>query len=141
MGYYLKEEAGNNEGSPGSTGGDVKKCNAPPGFAGTIVDYPDAPPPLFNVGYTVATNSVTQHLGETPKIVHDLLTRHVAGDYGDICAEDAEKNGESIKAKLGSVMSVYRDVAPNVPTIWIITEIGMFDDVNAVTTVLFPEDY
>lgn len=138
MGYYLKEEAGNNEGSPVSTGGDVKKCNAPPGFTGTIVDYPDAP--LFDVGYTVATNNVTQHLGQTPKVVHDLLTRHVTGDFGDMCAEDAKQNVAAIKSGQGSVMSVYRDVAPNAPKVWIITEFGAIEG-GTVTTVLYPEDY
>jgi hypothetical protein len=67
---------------------------------------------------------------------HDIqlaLTRHVLGDWGDVCAEDAAENELSLREGL-RLFSVYH--AGNGTKFWIITEAD-----RSVTTVLLPDDY
>lgn len=64
----------------------------------------------------------------------ELLRRHLSGDWGDVCEEDAALNEQGLKNG-ERLMSVYKDVGLDEP-IWIITE---WD--RSVTTVLFPSDY
>lgn len=62
----------------------------------------------------------------------DLLDRHLAGDWGDVCAEDNHANELALRE--GSrLLSAYRlgDVA-----IWIITEAD-----RSATTLLLPSEY
>lgn len=89
---------------------------------------PGLPVPL---GRLVATPAALAALTQ-----HDLLTalgRHVRGDWGDCCAEDAAENDFALDKPL-RLFSVYHSAAGE--KFWIITEAD-----RSATTVLLPEDY
>lgn len=62
-----------------------------------------------------------------------LLGRHVTGDWGDVCDEDAAENEFSV-VKGFRIFSVYK-IAEGV-TIWVITERD-----RSATTLLLPSEY
>jgi hypothetical protein len=125
----------------------------------------DAPQNSFKPRYTLITNLAKFALGQvvaTPgalKLLEKhqsnpllLLNRHVQGDGGDLCADDAKLNEQALED--GSrIFSVYRLVSPEVlastlrnkrerlPTIWIITDAADDAGVRCVTTLMLPEDY
>ena len=99
--------------------------------------------PRFALGQVVATRGALRLLQQTGTDAMALLMRHVTGDWGDICAEDAKENELSI-AEGFRLMSVYAlplgdqaasdgDVRERV---WLITEAD-----RSVTTLLLPRDY
>lgn len=99
---------------------------------------PHTPPtsqsgPRFLPGQIVSTPGALQAL-ETHRVLPiSLLARHMHGDWGSVCAEDAHANEQALR--YGSrVLSSY-EIAPNV-TIWIITEAD-----RSVTTFLLPSEY
>ena len=103
--------------------------------------------PRFAPGQIVATPGalalLTQH-GVSP---NTILRRHLAGDWGTLCSDDAALNDEALRD--GSrILSSYL-IAPGV-TVWIITdaETDIDEDGNTLakptrlyTTILRPEDY
>ena len=87
----------------------------------------------FEPGQIYATPGAHEALQGDAKLGALLLTRHVHGDFGDICEEDRNLNIEAIK--LGNrIMSVYK--LPLGPTLWCITEAD-----RSSTTLLLPEEY
>lgn len=86
--------------------------------------------PKFPLGQVVITANASQYLG--PVAVHDALRRHAAGDWGDICPEDACENELSLKQNF-RLHSAY---GTGERRFWIITEAD-----RSVTTILMPEDY
>jgi hypothetical protein len=99
--------------------------------------------PRFALGQVVATPGALHLLQQTGTDAMALLMRHVNGDWGDICAEDAKENELSI-AEGFRVMSVYAltlgDQAASDgderERVWLITEAD-----RSVTTLLLPRDY
>lgn len=95
--------------------------------------------PKFKLGKTVITPGVIEALSKSNQLPDIFLIRHVLGDWGGLCEEDAQLNNEAI-AHEGDVdrqmrvMSVYK--TNNHETIWIITE---WD--RSVTTLLLPSEY
>lgn len=94
--------------------------------------------PKFKLGREVATRSVSEWIdpsgdeGVRYGQVLDCLKRHVSGDWGDVCSDDAALNDEALK--LGNrILSVY---TVDDRVIWIITEAD-----RSSTTILFPEEY
>ena len=87
---------------------------------------------LFQLRAVVVTQGV-QHLmtdlGLDP--VH-LLARHVAGDWGDLSADDKKENDYSVTRSL-RIFSAY-EIGDS--KLWIITEAD-----RSVTTILLPEEY
>lgn len=67
-----------------------------------------------------------------PDRVGAALIRHFAGDWGDVCADDAAANEAALQFG-GRVLSVY---AADGPKFWIITEAD-----RSRTTVMLPEEY
>jgi hypothetical protein len=84
-------------------------------------------------GRLFATPGALDALRAANVSVGDLLTRHLSGDWGDVCPEDRIQNDLALEAGL-RVLSCY--TLPAQGTIWIITE---WD--RSVTTVLLPTDY
>jgi len=113
--------------------------------AQTVVIYSNAA--RFALGQIVATPGAIQLLEKTGFSAAALINRHVHGDWGDCCKEDAEQN-EFAVANDERVFSVYRlvDAArlsatpvskrTALPTLWTITE---WD--RSVTTLLLPSEY
>ena len=85
----------------------------------------------FSLGQTVITPTALGQL--TQADVLRALTRHVAGDWGDVVPEDREANEQAITAS-ARLLSVYRSASG--VKFWVITE---WD--RSATTVLLPEDY
>lgn len=89
--------------------------------------------PLFQVGQCVATPGALEAMGKAGQAPSDFLNRHVRGDWGDVCLEDAEANQKSLKD--GSrLLSSYRTKL-NVK-LWIITEAD-----RSSSCILLPEEY
>jgi hypothetical protein len=106
----------------------------------------------FSLGQVVATPGALALLEATGHSGACLLARHLHGDWGDICWDDAAMNEQAITD--GSrIMSVYRLVDaerlkatpkqrhPDLPTIWIITDGTNGAGQREATTFLLPEDY
>lgn len=89
------------------------------------------PCPTFPLGQLVATPNALEHV--THDDIMAALQRHVAGDWGDVCAEDKQSNDDAVAEGM-RILSAYR--AANGTKFWIITEAD-----RSVTTVLLPEDY
>jgi hypothetical protein len=88
--------------------------------------------PRFTLGQTVATPGALELLAAVKTSPATLLDRHVAGDWGDVPAEDARENEFSIEHGF-RIMSAYRMAGRR---LWIITE---WD--RSATTLLLPEEY
>lgn len=95
--------------------------------------------PLFPLGQVVSTP------GALAACRHDYLLqclhRHVRGDWGNVCEEDAATNAEAVTAGF-RILSAYA-IDPGKPckgfgknTLWIITEAD-----RSATTFLLPEEY
>jgi len=92
----------------------------------------------FKCGQVVATPAALAALERNGQSGSEFLNRHIVGDYGEICKEDAEQNDSNFEngkdLKKDRIHSAYslKDGAK----IWIITEWT-----REVTTVLLPDDY
>lgn len=98
--------------------------------------------PRFELGqlcYTPGAQAVLQRYQVHP---FQLLGRHVRGDWGDVCPEDAQANEEALREG-ARVLSAYV-LSPPVGEsgtlapvkVWLITEAD-----RSVTTILLPEEY
>mgnify|MGYP006908322601 CR=1 FL=1 len=94
--------------------------------------------PKFELGRVVATPkslSVLESSGQTP---HELLRRHVHGDWGDLSEGDRDINEEALSD--GSrILSAY--ITSSGQKLWIITEAVNDQGQRASTTILLPEEY
>ena len=101
----------------------------------------------FPLGQIVATPGALELLQETGFSAAALISRHVHGDWGDLCDEDRAENDFAVTRRL-RILSCYRlvdaerlaatptDKRSSLPTLWIITEAD-----RSVTTVLRPCEY
>jgi hypothetical protein len=95
--------------------------------------------PLFLLGQVVATQGA-MGIGDM-SLLNRCLNRHVHGDWGCVCEEDAQTNVGAIKAG-DRILSAYAidDSKPcegfGENTLWIITEAD-----RSMTTFLLPEEY
>lgn len=124
------------------------------------IDTAQAKPPVtiisnalrFQPGQCVATPGALALLEKTGFSAAFLLSRHLHGDWGDICKEDAKLNELALQD--GSrIMSVYRLVTADklkatprsrrseLPTAWLITDAADENGIRWVSTILRPEDY
>ena len=65
--------------------------------------------------------------------VRDALTRHMRGDWGEVCDEDWKENDFSLENKF-RILSAYKSKAG--VKFWIITEAD-----RSATTILLPDEY
>lgn len=89
--------------------------------------------PRFRPGQIFATPAALEVIANARVSILYLLTRHVRGDWGDICDEDRQQNELSVNAGL-RLLSCYR--LPDGGAVWIITE---WD--RSATTILLPDEY
>ena len=89
--------------------------------------------PLFPLGQIVATPGALALLEQARKSPLEFLSRHLRGDWGDLCQEDKTENELSLKHGL-RLLSSYP--VTNSEKLWIITEAD-----RSVTTLLLPEEY
>lgn len=89
--------------------------------------------PLFSLGQIVATPGALEALEKAQQTPMEFLARHVRGDWGDVCEEDAEANEQSLKD--GSrILSSYRTKLAE--KLWVITEGD-----RSSTCILLPDEY
>jgi hypothetical protein len=89
--------------------------------------------PLFSIGQTVATPGALDALVATGENPQTFLDRHVAGDWGEVDAEDQQANQDALLHG-ERLLSAYRTSSG--VRIWVITEAD-----RSVTTILLPEEY
>ena len=88
---------------------------------------------MFPLGHIVATPGTLNTLAEAGQLPSEFLGRHVDGDWGDVCAEDARENELSVE--LGyRIMSVYHTALGE--KLYVITEAD-----RSATTLLLSGEY
>ena len=87
----------------------------------------------FNPGQVVATPGALAALEASGESLLTYLHRHLAGDWGDVDAEDAQENELSLKDGW-RLLSAY--TLKSGAKIWVITEAD-----RSSTCVLVPEEY
>jgi hypothetical protein len=100
---------------------------------GTRPVYVASELPRFQLGQLLSTPGALDLMQQNGIDPLSLLQRHVRGDWGTICAEDAQSNEAAIQYG-DRLMSSY--LMPNGGVIWIITESD-----RSVTTCLRPDEY
>jgi len=88
--------------------------------------------PLFPIGRLVATLGALKAMEQLGVVPMALVSRHVSGDFGDLCEEDRQENETAIKHGL-RILSAYQIQEVK---FWIITEAD-----RSATTILLPEEY
>jgi len=89
--------------------------------------------PLFDLGQLVATPGALAALEKAGQNAMDFLSRHVMGDWRELCEEDRKENRFSLETGF-RLLSSYKTNAGD--KLWIITESD-----RSVTTLLLPEEY
>lgn len=89
--------------------------------------------PLFPLGRLLTTPGALDALIEAGQSPLVFITRHVAGDWGDLCEEDRRENDFSVDKEL-RIFSAYH-TARGVK-LWVITEAD-----RSATTILLPSEY
>jgi hypothetical protein len=89
--------------------------------------------PLFPVGQIVATPGALALLEQSNKSPLEFVSRHLRGDWGELCREDKTENELSLKHGF-RLMRSYK--VTDTEMIWIITEAD-----RSVTTLLLPSEY
>lgn len=87
----------------------------------------------FSLGRIVATPGALEALDRNGTHANALLMRHIAGDWGDLCAEDRRTNEHAITHGY-RIMSSY--TLKDGQNVWVITESDRYS-----TTLLLPEEY
>jgi len=93
---------------------------------------------IFPLGTIVATPAALQAIEDSGQEPAFFLSKHAAGDWGEVCKGDAALNDEALVSG-ERLMSAYRTLK-NV-RIWIITEAVGDDGKRAATTCILPEEY
>jgi hypothetical protein len=89
--------------------------------------------PLFSLGQLVATPGALAALEKAGQGPLEFLSRHVHGDWGDLCEEDRRENQFSLERGF-RILSSYRTLTD--VKLYVITEAD-----RSVTTILLPEEY
>lgn len=87
----------------------------------------------FPLGRTLITPGALEAIAEAEEIPAAFLARHLVGDWGEVCQEDAQENELSLREGF-RILSAYR--TKNGTRIWVITEAD-----RSATTILLPEEY
>ena len=91
---------------------------------------------LFPLGRLLMTREIQDLMLEQGVRVHDLLSRHAAGDWGEMEPGDSQKNDHAVTHGDDRIFSSYNVPESPDEKIWIITE-----EDRSVTTVLLPSEY
>jgi len=94
--------------------------------------------PKFNLGQILATPGALEALEESGQNVQFFLARHVRGDWGEVCASDAQLNDQAL-VDGSRLLSAYRTLRNE--RIWVITEAADDEGHRLATTCLLPSDY
>ena len=97
-------------------------------------------PKFFSLGMIVATPGALTALERNGRNASDLLKRHIANDWGGLCAEDKRANDEALLTG-ARILSAY--TLPDKTKLWIITDAVINEETGErqATTLLLPEEY
>lgn len=91
----------------------------------------------FSLGRLVATPAALELLDQHGKTPHEFIQRHLSGDWGDVCPEDAALNDASIED--GSrILSSYK---LGDQKLWVISEAADDYGHRSATTILLSSEY
>ena len=94
--------------------------------------------PLFRPGRILASPGCLEAIEKSGDNLWNFFARHLAGDWGVVDAEDAERNNQNLND--GSrILSAY--LLKTGEKIWIITEAEDDNGKRAATTLLLPDEY
>lgn len=88
---------------------------------------------MFTLGRIVATPGALRALERANQSAASFLTRHAAGDWGELDPEDIRENEYSV-ARGFRLLSSYTTAAGD--KLWLITEAD-----RSATTLLLPDEY
>ena len=94
--------------------------------------------PKFSLGQIVATPGALEALQESGQTPEFFLAKHVRGDWGEVCPEDARLNDQAL-VDGSRLLSAYRTIR-NV-RVWLITEAADDQGHRLATTLLLPQEY
>lgn len=97
---------------------------------------PERPRTVFEMGKTCVTREV--HESVSAADIYRCLSRHCECDWGDLCAEDRQRNDEAL-VDGSRLFSAYR--LDDGRKLWVITEAKDDDERRSHTTVLYPDEY
>jgi len=89
--------------------------------------------PKFPLGKTVATPGALDALEKSGHSPAEFIARHVHGDWGELCQEDAQLNDEAL-VDGSRILSAY--TTNDGEKIWLITEAD-----RSSTCLLLPSEY
>jgi hypothetical protein len=92
----------------------------------------------FLPGRLVATPGALEALEESGQTPAFFLRRHLAGDWGEVSADDRQLNDQAV-ADGSRLLSAYRTLKGK--KLWIITEATDDNGHRAATTLLLPDEY
>lgn len=87
----------------------------------------------FKIGRLLSTPGALEAMNDAQQSPMDFVSRHIYGDWGEVCAEDQQTNEEALEHNL-RLLSAYR--TSNAVKLWVITEAD-----RSATTILLPEEY
>lgn len=91
-------------------------------------------PTRFELGRVLTTPGAESAMSEAGISYASLLSRHAAGDWGDLDEDDKRANDAALASGEDRIFSAY--VLPSGETVWIITEAD-----RSATTALLPDEY
>ena len=94
--------------------------------------------PKFKLGQNVATPGALEALRDSGQSPADFLSRHMQGDWGEVCDEDKTLNDQAL-IDGSRLLSAYRTL--KAVKVWIITEAADDRGHRAATTILLPSEY
>ena len=96
------------------------------------------PKPKFSLGQTLSTPGALKALQDAGQSPADFLSRHLVGDWGEVCADDKDLNDLAV-VEGSRILSAYRTLKGE--KIWIITEATDDGGNRSATTLLLPSEY
>lgn len=87
---------------------------------------------LFELGNVFATRGAVRYCEVHNISILDLIVRHAAGDWGDLCLADRKSNDDAV-SNGDRILSAYKF---SVGSVWVVTEAD-----RGTTTVLLPDEY
>jgi hypothetical protein len=94
--------------------------------------------PKFDLGQILATPGALEALQESGQTPAFFLSKHSRGDWGEVCASDAQLNDQAL-VDGSRLLSAYR--TPKNERLWVITEAKDDQGHRAATTILKPSEY
>lgn len=94
--------------------------------------------PKFTLGQIVATPGALEALQQSGQSPQFFLAKHVRGDWGEVCSEDAQLNDQAL-ADGSRLLSAYRTLKNE--RLWVITEAADDQGHRLATTLLKPDEY